>query len=158
MSEAPSIMSDDRPGTPAVETHAPVQTEGDADTLTSRRAILVVDADRAEAERAARILGDAGYPVTAATSSRSALRQVFASSVAPGLLVCSIEMPEMSGIELAARLTAARPGMRVLLLAVDPASIDRARDHSSLVHGALLKPFTSDGLREAVAVALADEP
>jgi two-component system response regulator DesR len=78
--------------------------------------------------------------------------------VEPGLLICSIDMPEMSGIELAARVTAARPRVRVLLLAVDPGSVERARERSPLVRGVLLKPFTTDELCAAAAVALAGDP
>lgn len=156
-------MSEDRPGTPAAETHAHEATEGGARLPATslpairrpviRRPIVVVDDDPGSVARIARILAEADQSVITATSGRSALRQVFDSSEAPGLLICAIEMPEMSGIELAARLTAARPGVRVLLMSADPVSVERARGQVSLVHGVLLKPFSAEELRAAVASA-----
>jgi len=119
--------------------------------------VVVVDDDPAIVARIARILAEAGYPTITATGGRSALRQVFGSSLAPMLLVCAIEMLEMSGIELAARLTAMRPGVRVLLISADPRSVERAREHLPLVHGVLLKPFSPAELAEAIASALAHE-
>jgi len=156
-------MSEDRPGTPATETRAHPTTEG-GPTLhatglpASRRPIVVVDDDPASAARIGRILVEAGHPTITATGGRSALHQVFGSSVEPVLLICAIEMSEMSGIELAARLTAARPGVRVLLISADPRSVERARAHLPEVDGALLKPFSSDELRGAVTAALAYDP
>jgi len=156
-------MAADRPGTPATETHAHSTTVG-GPTLhatglpASRRPIVVVDDDPASVARIGRILVEAGHPTITATGGRSALHQVFGSSLEPVLLICAIEMSEMSGIELAARLTAARPGVRVLLISADPRSVERAREHLPEVDGALLKPFSSDELREAVAAALAHDP
>ncbi len=61
----------------------------------------------------------------------------------------------MSGIELAARLTAARPGVRVILMSADPQVAERARAHVAQVQVVLLKPFTDQELQAAAAVALA---
>jgi len=161
--EASSNMSEDRPGTPAAETLAHEATEG-ATRLpathppTTRRPLVIVDDDAPGVARIARILAEADQPVITATSGRSALRQVIESGAEPGLLICAIEMPEMSGIELAARLTAARPEVRVLLMSADPRSVERARERLTLVHGVLLKPFTPDELGVAVAAALAFDP
>jgi DNA-binding NtrC family response regulator len=135
-------MADDRAGTPAVGTHA--------DT----RLIVVVDADRREVARLARIVTDAGHPVISATDGRSALRHVFDSSVAPSLLVTSIDLPIMSGIELAARMAAARPGLQVILLSPDPQTVERARDHPTLARDVILQPVSAASLRDAIAAAL----
>jgi CheY-like chemotaxis protein len=147
-------MADDRPGTPAVDARAQPESEPRASPASDRRAILIVERDRAEVERIASILGEAGHVVLKATSGRAALRLVVDSTSGPALLICAIEMPEMSGIELAARLTALRPSVRVVLMATDPQSVERAHDRLTLVHGVLLKPFTPDALREAAAAAL----
>jgi len=155
-------MSEDRPGTPETETHAHATTvDGPRPPSTSvpaiRRPIVVVDEDPANVARIARILAGAGHPTITATGGRSALRQVFGSSLVPILLICAIEMSEMPGIELAARLTVTRPGVRVLLMSADPRSVERARERLPLVHGVLLKPFSPHELGEAVAAALARE-
>jgi CheY-like chemotaxis protein len=117
----------------------------------------VVDGDRPECSRASRILGDAGFEVISAGDGRAALRQVFAISETPSLLLCAVELPGMSGIELAARLCAARPGVPVILTSPDPATVERARQHTPLVRAVLLKPYTTDALRAATAEALGPE-
>lgn len=139
-------MAADRPGTPAVGTR------------TDSTLVVVVDSDRREVARIARVAAEAGHAVISATDGRSALRQVFESGIGPSLLLTAIELPVMSGIELAARMTAARPGLRVILLSSDPAAVDRARAHPGLAHGALLEPVDVSGLRIAMAAALAEEP
>jgi CheY-like chemotaxis protein len=120
--------------------------------------VVVVDGDRPECSRTCRILGDAGFEVIGAADGRAALRQVFATSETPCLLVCAIELPGMSGIELAARLCAARPGVPVILTSPDPATVERARQHTPLVRAVLLKPYTTDALCAAAAEALDPEP
>ncbi len=139
-------MADDRPGTPA------------ADTPVDTRLVVVVDADRHEVARLSQVVAAAGYPVVTATEGRAALRLIYDSTVTPALLLTAIELPGMSGIELAARMAAARPGLRVVLLSPDPRSVERARDHPSLAHGVLLQPATADALLVAVRSALADGP
>jgi CheY-like chemotaxis protein len=56
----------------------------------------------------------------------------------------------MSGIELAARIRAARPSIVVILMSADPSIIEEARRRPDLIDGALLRPFTSLELLEAV--------
>jgi len=147
-------MSTDRPGRSAATSDPRASVVPGASP--GRASVIVVDGDRAELDRIGRVLGDAGHPVIATTNGRAALRRVFESSTGPGLLICEIEMPEMSGIELAARVSAARPGVRVLLMSSDPRSVERARDRDALVRGVLLKPFSADRLRVAVTDALDD--
>jgi CheY-like chemotaxis protein len=65
-------------------------------------------------------------------------------------------MPGMTGIELAARLTAARPDVRVIFMTGDAESANRARDRAGFVDAVLLKPFTTAELREAVRAAIGD--
>jgi len=121
------------------------------------RLVVVVDNDRHEAARLARIVIEAGHQVITATDGRSALRHVYGSSVAPSLLLTAIELPVMSGIELAARMSAARPGIQVILLSPDPRTVERARDHASLVREVVLQPASGPSLRAAIAAALADD-
>lgn len=151
-------MSNDRPGTPAKGPHVQLGSEAGVPTRAARGPVVVVDGDRAECSRASRILGDAGYQVISAIDGRAALRQVFASSEQPCLMVCVIELPGMSGIELAARVSAARPGIQVLLTSADPAAVERARQHTPLVRAVLLKPYTTDELRAAASAALTPDP
>lgn len=151
-------MPNDRPGTPAKGPHVQLASAGLAQTRAARGQCVVVDGSRAECSRASRILGEAGFEVISAVDGRVALRQVFGSSEQPRLLVCEIELAGMSGIELAARMSAARPGVQVLLTSSDPAAVERARQHTPLVRAVLLKPYTSDELRAAASAALAPDP
>jgi two-component system, cell cycle sensor histidine kinase and response regulator CckA len=72
------------------------------------------------------------------------------------LLVSDLMMPRMRGTELADRLRATRPGMRVLYItgyareAVDGRAFEGATS--------LLKPFSPDQLVQAVSAALAGNP
>lgn len=147
-------MPDDRPGTPAAERVSPTMVGGLA-APAQLGTVVVVDEERREVQRIARLLGEAGHHVIVATDGRAALREVFGSNVEPVLLVSAIEMSAMSGIELAARLSLARPGLRVLLMSSDPEALERARTHEAMVHGILLQPFTRHDLRRAIATALA---
>ena len=150
-------MSPDRPGTPATGPETQLVPDPGVSSHAARGPVIVVDVDRADCSRASRLLGDAGFDVISAMDGRSALRQVFATSGQPSLLLCAIELPGMSGIELAARVTAARPGVRVILMSADAAAVERASQHAQLVQAVLLKPYTTEGFRAAVTAALAPD-
>ncbi|MDQ2964716.1 MAG: response regulator [Chloroflexota bacterium] len=120
------------------------------------RGVLVVDDEPAVRHLAQSALRTIGYEVTVASGGREALRAVYAESASPALLVTDIDMPGMTGIELAARLTAARPAVRVIFMTGDAESANRARDRAGFVAAVLLKPFTAGDLREAVRAAIGD--
>jgi DNA-binding NtrC family response regulator len=114
------------------------------------RSILVVDDDPAMLTIAARVLSRDGAAVTMAGSGRDALRMIADGHVAPTVLLTDIDMPAMTGIELAARVAALRPGVRILMMTADPESAEAARRHRDEVGSVLLKPFTADALLAAV--------
>jgi CheY-like chemotaxis protein len=100
------------------------------------------------------VLQAAGYTVVDATNGEQALRAVAAYRIAPDLLVTDVVMPGMGGRELADRLTAALPGLRVLFMSgyTDDAVL-RAGLGGEAVHF-LQKPFTPAGFAAAVRAAL----
>jgi DNA-binding NarL/FixJ family response regulator len=59
----------------------------------------------------------------------------------------------MTGIELAARLLALRPALRIVMMTGDPDRATAARGHPSLVDKVLLKPMRSRELVLAVRPA-----
>lgn len=118
------------------------------------RTVLVVDDDEVIRGLVRAALRSGGYEVLTAADGREALRAIYAETSTPALLLTDIEMPGMGGIELAARLTAERPALRVLLMTGRPDSVGPALERT-MVAGVLLKPFTTDELRAAVARALA---
>ena len=67
-----------------------------------RRKILVVDDYAGARYLRSRILNDAGYEVVEAVSGEEALR--FAAAVHPALILLDVNLPDISGVEVCARL------------------------------------------------------
>lgn len=114
------------------------------------RSVLVVDDDPAVVAVVARVLRRDGAVVTAASGGRDALRAIADGRVRPTILLTDIDMPQMTGIELAARVAALRPGIRIVMMTGDPASAEAARRHlGAEVGSVLLKPLATDELLAA---------
>lgn len=130
----------------------PATTTEDVLTRQQRvaRSVLVVDDDAAVLTVVSRMLRRAGGEVTSAASGRDALQLIAGGRVNPGILLTDIDMPGMSGIELAARVAALRPGTRIVMMTGDPASAEAARQHVGMVEAVLLKPITGDELARAI--------
>lgn len=87
-------------------------------------------------------LESCGYTVMASASGPAALELAERHAEPIALLVSDVTMPGMEGPELARRLAAVRPGLRVLLLSgysLDPALLDAGVDF-------LQKPFRPSAL------------
>ncbi len=138
-------MAARRPSDPAI-----AQQDVDVRERPVARAILVVDDDPVVLGVIARILRHAGGEVSTASSGREALRQIADGRTRPAIVVTDIDMPEMSGVELAARVAALRPGIRIVMMTGDPASAAVARTHTDLVQSVVMKPVTVDELLQAV--------
>jgi DNA-binding NtrC family response regulator len=122
--------------------------------LTYPEAVLVVDDDPFLLQCACATLRRAGFYVFSASCPGDAFD---IESVYPGeirLLLSDVMMPDMTGPELAAELTARRREMRVLLM-----SACDARNRPRLEPGwrFLPKPFAPEVLVDAVSDALAAE-
>lgn len=121
--------------------------------------VLVVDDDPVVRAFVARALTIAGMDVAVAADGREALRLVADDRVRPAVLVTDIEMPAMSGVELAARLLAFRPAIRVVMMTGDVARAEAARRHPAIVDAVLMKPMRMDSIVRTIrAVAAADQP
>ncbi len=120
--------------------------------------ILVVDDDPLVRAQVARTLTLARFDVATAPGGRDALRLVAEGRVLPAVLVTDIEMPVMNGVELAARLLALRPALRVVMMTGDRDRAESARRHPSIVDAVLLKPFPPDDLVRAVSDAADQTP
>jgi CheY-like chemotaxis protein len=114
------------------------------------RPVLVVDGDAEIRAWVAEALERCGLETAVAADGREALRLVAAGLVRPRVLLTDIELPGMSGVELAARLLALRPGLRVVMMTGDPARAAVARDRTSIVATVLIKPIEADELLAAV--------
>jgi CheY-like chemotaxis protein len=114
------------------------------------RSVLVVDDDPAVVAVVARILRRDGAVVTAASGGRDALRAIADGRVRPTILLTDIDMPQMTGIELAARVAALRPGIRIVMMTGDPERAEAARRHRAEVGSVLLKPVSGPELLAAI--------
>jgi CheY-like chemotaxis protein len=112
--------------------------------------VLVVDDEPVVRAYVARALTLAGMEVAVAPDGRRALRLIADGAVQPSVVVTDIEMPGMTGIELAARLLAMRPDLRIVMMTGDPERADAARRHPSIVDEVLLKPVRPADLVAAV--------
>jgi CheY-like chemotaxis protein len=113
----------------------------------------VVDDDAAVLGFVAHVLRGAGAEVTAVTGGREALRAVADGTSKPQVLLTDIDMPVMTGIELAARIAALRPGIRIVMMTGDPASAALARERPEQVAMVLTKPVSIADLLETTGLA-----
>ena len=122
----------------------------DAAPVAGSGTVLVVEDAVDLRELIAEILGMAGFTVLSAGAPGEALEMVARHAGAIDLLLTDVVMPEMSGRDLADRLTAARPEMKVLYMSgyTDDAIVH----HGVLDPGTALlaKPFTPDALTRRV--------
>jgi len=110
--------------------------------------ILVVEDDNGVRGFVTRVLQRSGYRVLAASGGNEAFE--LADGQKLGLMVTDVVMPLMSGKDVAERLTATHPGLRVLY-------VSGHAEHAIVKHGVLepgidflAKPFTAEALLAAV--------
>jgi len=112
--------------------------------------VLVVDGDPGARSWILQTLELASIPAVEARDGREAHRLVADGQVLPDVLLTDIAMPGMSGVELAARLRALCPGLRVVMMTGDPSSAEVARAHEAIVDMVLLKPLAGEEVLEAI--------
>jgi CheY-like chemotaxis protein len=120
----------------------------------ARGRVLVVDDEPIVARAAERLL--AGYDVTVATSAAEALRRFEAGERFDAVL-CDLMMPQVSGMELHARVRALAPDAADRFVFVTGGAFtDSAAAFLRTTTAAWIeKPFAAATLREAVAAAVA---
>lgn len=139
-------------GTAETEPDSPATPE-----LMGQETVLVAEDDPKVQQLTTRTLRQAGYTVIVAGSGSEALELARRHDGQIHLLVSDVVMPAMSGRELADRLLAERPGLRVLF-------VSGYTEHAIVHHGVLepgvrflAKPFTPSTLRQCVR-AMLDKP
>jgi two-component system, cell cycle sensor histidine kinase and response regulator CckA len=112
--------------------------------------VLVVDDEAQVRAIARRALEEAGYQVLEASNGRAAI-DLLAEGSAVDLLIADLNMPGLGGYEMVQRIRTTRPDLKILYVS---GHISRLMDARPLweVEAFLNKPFTKDGLREAVAL------
>ena len=81
-----------------------------------QKTVLIVDENAELLIALTAILADANYKVLNAKSGQAALRQSKACKSDIHLLLADFQMDGMNGVDLATRLTAERPALKVLLM------------------------------------------
>jgi CheY-like chemotaxis protein len=114
---------------------------------TENATILVVDDDPEVREIVAEFLIDAGHHVLQAGGGLEALK-VLAETAEVDLVITDVRMPDISGIELADRITRERQGLKVILIS----GFFVAKQTGLRL---LRKPFRMKELEEAVQAELA---
>lgn len=116
-------------------------------------AILAVDDEPGVLALVRRCLDDARVTLIEASSGKDALGKI-AKHPALDLLITDLRMPEMEGDELARQVRTLEPGLRVLYLTSHANRLFEAKQLLWAEEAYLDKPFTREGLREAVAQLL----
>ncbi len=120
--------------------------------------ILVVEDQDELRSLMCEVLGDAGHTVLAAANGLEALARAESHAGPVHLLLTDVVMPGMSGRELAERLTALRPGLRVLFVSGYASDVVAKRGVLEERVNLLEKPFSRVSLLRWVRRALDGEP
>jgi PAS domain S-box-containing protein len=121
---------------------------------TGSETVLIVEDEDAVRRLAERILRSAGYKILSAASGGDALVLCEKHSGTIDLLLTDVVMPQMSGRELADRLTMARQGLKVLYMS---GYTDNAIIHHGVLDPGIRfvgKPFSAAELTRKVREAL----
>ena len=120
-----------------------------APQTASRPVVLVVDDDEQMRGYMARVLSDAGHHVLVAHDGLEALAIIESCGGALHLVVTDVNMPRVSGTELAARIKQRWPGLPVLYVT------GRELPQDAPVAPRLHKPFLPDVLTARARALLA---
>ena len=108
--------------------------------------VLLVDDDPHVAATARRALERAGYVVVLASNGKEALRAAEERAGSFDLLITDLVMPELGGRDLASRLTAQYPGIRVIYTSGYTAEAMNQQAVLEVGDAFIGKPFTPDAL------------
>jgi two-component system cell cycle sensor histidine kinase/response regulator CckA len=121
---------------------------------TGSETVLLVEDDAAVREMAAQILSSYGHQVLMASSGPTGLQLAQEHEGLVHLLLTDVVLPQMSGKELAERLQALRPEIRVIYMSGYSASAIAHHGVGEEDMVLLTKPFTVEALMEKVRSAL----
>jgi CheY-like chemotaxis protein len=115
--------------------------------------VMVVDDESAIRSLQCRFLSDAGFSVIDAADGAAAIDLV-TSAVQPDLVVADLNMPGMNGHEMARRLCATLPALKVLFVTGHADAVFGLKRTLGADEAYLEKPFTRAGLVEAVSLLM----
>jgi two-component system cell cycle sensor histidine kinase/response regulator CckA len=117
--------------------------------------LMLVDDEPQVLDVERHILEGAGYQVLHTTSALAAIARL-ADGLPLDLLIADLDMPELGGDEMVRRIRVTRPDLKVLFVT---GHADLLMETPRLWQGEafLEKPFTEEGLREAVSLLLSGQ-
>lgn len=124
----------------------PIPTEGGSSVVTTKRTVLLVEDDALIRLSTADLLEEAGYLVVAASSAEEAMAALDTAPV--DILVTDINLPGISGVELARQAKVKRPGLKLVFATGDTSSIKDEPDAQ-----VLNKPYSQDDLVRTLATS-----
>jgi PAS domain S-box-containing protein len=133
---------------------SPAELSADSPVRRGEETILLVEDEQALREVTRRILAGAGYRVIVAENGPKALQAASVHFGSIDLLLSDVIMPQMAGPQLAQRLLAERPAVRVLLMSGFAQPILDSGGHLDAGIALIEKPFSGPGLLAKVAQIL----
>jgi PAS domain S-box-containing protein len=132
------------------------RTSGPRTTISARgqETILVVEDEPSILQLVRRLLEAHGYSVLTASTPDDAMRLAADHSGDIDLLLTDVIMPEMNGRDLAERVRALRPQLKLLFMSGHPADVVASRGLLDPGVSLVEKPFSTDALLRHVRNAL----
>jgi two-component system cell cycle sensor histidine kinase/response regulator CckA len=124
-----------------------------AKSETTRRHVLIVDDEAPVREVQSRMLTQAGYEVAGVDEAEKAL-QIIREGKTVDLVIADVHMPGMNGDEMARRIRALRPDLKILFVTGFADTLFNSQPVLWEHQAFLDKPFTRQGLIEAVSLLL----
>jgi CheY-like chemotaxis protein len=116
--------------------------------------ILFVDDEDLLVEVGSQVMGSLGYQVTCFTSSLEALEAFKQTPQTFDVLLTDMNMPKMSGLDLAKEVIRIRPDMPILLCTGFSERISASRSESLGIRKTIMKPMVARDIALAVREAL----
>jgi CheY-like chemotaxis protein len=133
-----------------------VEDDLPAEAEPGRERILLVDDDPGQLESLARMLGRLGYRVTACSSGPAAEASFRQGPDDFDLVITDQTRPGMTGIELARRLVAVRPDVRIVLNTGFSEKVNGETVGRDGIRAFLMKPFTAREISRVIRDTLRD--
>jgi signal transduction histidine kinase/CheY-like chemotaxis protein len=134
------------------------ETDRDAPIERGRGCVLLVEDEDGVRRWMARVLREHGFTVFEARDGAEGLAAAEQHGAAVDVVATDVDMPRVSGIELASRLALRRPELRVLFFS--GSAQERLEGPDACVAGSrfLQKPFAAEALVESLRAILAARP
>ncbi|MEL7047851.1 MAG: response regulator [Pseudomonadota bacterium] len=115
--------------------------------------VLLADDDQSTREIIAIALEGDGHQLVICDDGSAAANALSKQDSVFDMLITDVEMPGMGGAELANKARQLNPNVKVLIISGFAPELDKAHATVSGGAGKLLKPFTLNDLRDAMAIA-----